>query len=252
MTWLYAAGDAVIGTVRHAIPSSLEWTPLVAVGDLRSSWDWVKTVDGFNAVIHLAGRAHVMSDRAHSPMAEFRAVNVQPTIELFKACQRASVRRFVFVSSIGVNGTATQGKAFLESDEPQPVEPYAVSKWEAEQALQALVGQGCTELVVVRPTLVCGPHAKGNFLRLMNLVDIGWPLPFGSCTTARSFVGLTNLCDLLWRCVHNPLAAQQVFLAADSPPIATNELMSTLAEDMNRHTRLVRVPPKLLTIIQPS
>jgi nucleoside-diphosphate-sugar epimerase len=145
-----------------------------------------------------------------------------------------------------VNGVSTDLAPFREGDTPQPAEPYAVSKWEAERALAALVTRGSTELAVVRPALTYGPYVKGNFLRLMRLIDSGWPMPLGSLSASRSFLGITNLCDLLLRCVNNPSAANQLFLAADPRPISTKQFIVALSDLMHRRTRLVRVPTRLL------
>jgi nucleoside-diphosphate-sugar epimerase len=210
--------------------------------------DLQDAVSGVDAVIHLAARAHVVDERAHSPIDAFRAVNVDPTLRLFRACQASGVRRFVFVSSIGVNGVMTGNKAFSEGDIALPVEPYAVSKWEAECGLQDLASKGITELVIVRPSLIYGPHAKGNFARLLRLVRSGWPLPLGSIKAKRSILSVSNLCDLLVRCVRRPEAAGQVFVAADREPIATRDLIIAIADIMRRPARMLSIPPSILNL----
>jgi nucleoside-diphosphate-sugar epimerase len=204
---------------------------------------------GVDAVIHLAARAHVTRETARDPLAVFRANNVQPTLKLFGECQKYGVRRFVFVSSIGVNGIATTDRPFRHDDVPHPTEPYAVSKWEAECGLKELSAGGVTELVIVRPTLVYGPHAKGNFLRLLRLVRSGLPLPFGSITAPRSILSLTRLCNLLQLCIERVEAAGQVFLAADRETVSTRDLVVAMAELMKRPSRLISVPPALLSAL---
>jgi nucleoside-diphosphate-sugar epimerase len=248
-SWLDRGGYSVLAAVRDDGPSSVLSVETIKVGDVRRSPNWAPALTGVDAVVHLAARAHVTSEDEVSPLGAFRAANLLPTIELFKVCQQAAVRRFVFVSSIGVNGVSTRIAPFREDDIPQPVEPYAVSKWEAEQALRALMTQGPTELVVVRPALTYGPHAKGNLLRLMRLIDNEWPIPIGSLSASRSLLGISNLCDLLLRCVENPAAANQLFLAADPQPISMKQLIVTLSGLMHRRARLVRVPAGLLKVL---
>jgi nucleoside-diphosphate-sugar epimerase len=242
-------GMSVRAIVRHhQLPVRLP-VETVNIRDLRESQDWPKTLTGVDVVVHLAARAHVIVERALNPIDEFRAVNVEPTLRLFKACQAASVRRFVFVSSIGVNGVMTQGTPFRESDPPNPTEPYAISKWEAECGLRGLATDGRTDLVIVRPSLIYGPGAKGNFLRLLRLVNSGWPLPFGSLTAKRSVLSLASFCDLLIRCVQQKEASGHVLLAADCEPIATRDLIIVVAALMKRPARLVSIPPRLLNML---
>jgi nucleoside-diphosphate-sugar epimerase len=239
----------VVGAVRNLNTQVAMPVPTLAWGDLRASVNWQRDLANVDALVHLAARAHVTSDRARDPIGEFRAVNVQPALRLFKECQSAGVRRFVFVSSIGVNGVVTGNKPFQFDDIPNPTEPYAVSKWEAERGLQQLAEFGDTELVIVRPALVYGPRVKGNFLRLLKLIKAGWPLPFGSLTAERSILSLSALCDLLRRCIDHREAAGQVLLAADRDPVSTRDLILAIANLMNRRARLVRVAPRILKVL---
>jgi len=156
------------------------------------------------------------------------------------------VRRFLFVSSIGVYGAKTDGRPFRETDPLNPTEPYAQSKLEAEQALRALTAETEMELTVVRPGLVYGPGAKGNFLRLMRLVSAGWPLPFGSVSARRNYLGLDNLCALLELCAFDPRAAGEVFVAADPWSVDLPTLLLTLGESMGRRVRLWSIRPAVL------
>jgi nucleoside-diphosphate-sugar epimerase len=245
-------GHTVLASVRGLETPRPGSVDTIQTGDLRARPDWSEALKGVAAVVHLAGRAHVIQERESAPISAFRAVNTQPTAELFEACQRAAVSRFVFVSTIGVNGTSTRGRAFTEIDEPNPAEPYAVSKWEAEQALLQLAAKGATQLVILRPTLIYGPHAKGNFLRLMALVDKGWPLPFGSLSATRSLLGLTNFCWLIARCLRHSFPTPEIYVAADPQPFSTRELILALGVAMNRKVRLVRLPTRLLTIMGSS
>jgi nucleoside-diphosphate-sugar epimerase len=217
-----------------------------ASDDESASVDWATPLRSSDAIIHLAARAHVTNERAADPLAEFRKVNVELTRRLAQAAVEAGVGRFVFVSSIGVLGTATRDRPFSETSPVAPQEPYALSKLEAETLLRDVESQGGPEVVIVRPTLVYGPHAKGNLLRLMRLTRTGLPLPFGSVRNARSYVGLRNLCDLLSLCAITPGARGGTFLAADEGTLSTPELLTLMAEAMGRPARLVRCPLSIL------
>lgn len=197
---------------------------------------------GADAIVHLAARAHVVHDTATDPLAEFRRANVESTERLLSAAVECSVRRFVFVSSIGVLGNNSGGRAFTASDAPNPLEPYARSKWEAEQRVAALSAGTATQPVIVRPPLVYGPGVKGNFLRLLKLVDGGLPLPFAGLTARRSFVGVDNLCGLLAACIDHPAAVGQTLLAADGEDVTLPELLQAIGRGLGRPARLFRAP----------
>jgi nucleoside-diphosphate-sugar epimerase len=246
---LHESDMTVVGAVRNLDAQAAVQVPTVAWGDLRATMNWQRGLAHVDALVHLAARAHVTDERARDPLGEFRAVNVQPTLRLFKECQSAGVGRFVFVSSIGVNGVTTGNKPLQFDDIPNPTEPYAISKWEAERGLRELAEFGDTELVIVRPTLVYGPRVKGNFLRLLKLIRAGWPLPFGSLTAERSILSLTALCNLLRLCIDHRDAAGQVLLAADRDPVSTRNLILAVANLMNRRARLVRVAPRILKVL---
>jgi UDP-glucose 4-epimerase len=198
------------------------------------------------AVVHLAARAHVMVETQSNPLAEYRRVNLEGTLAVARAAINAGVSRMVFVSSIGVLGNASGDHAFSEDDRPSPCEPYAISKWEAEQALHAMTQGSQLQLVVVRPPLVYGPHVKGNFLRLLRLVKRELPLPLGSVHNLRSYVGLTNLCDLIIACIVHPAAIGRTFHVADGEDISTPQLLQMMAGAMGKHSRLFRGPTPLL------
>src|SRR5207302_3038937 len=178
-----------------------------------------------------------------------RAINVDATAQLAEAAAKQHVRRFVFVSSIGVNGNETAGRAFTEADAPSPVEPYGVSKWEAERALARIHSTTRADLVVIRPPLVYGPGVKGNLLRLLKLVALGVPLPFGELRRPRSFIGVDNLCDLLLSCIVHPRAGGEVFLAAEPESRSVAELLEAMAAAMGHRNQVWRCPPRLLTLI---
>jgi nucleoside-diphosphate-sugar epimerase len=194
------------------------------------------------AVVHLAARAHVIVERQSDPLGEFRKVNLTGTVVTCEAAMRAGVPRFVCVSSIGVLGATSGDRIFTEADPPLPVEPYAISKWEAEQALHAMeVASPSTEIVIVRPPLVYGPGVKGNFLRLLRLIHSGLPLPLGKVKNQRSYVGLNNLCEFLMLCALHP-DAKGLFLVSDGEDVSTPDLMYFIAEAMGKPSRVFDFP----------
>lgn len=217
----------------------------VSVGNIDGETDWTAALSGCSSLIHLAARAHVLNDTVADPLAAFRATNVAGSVQLARCAARSGVKRFVFVSSVGVNGN-TNSRPFLESDPPSPVEAYAVSKLEAEQALIEEAAVTGMELVVVRPPLVYGPECPGNFLRLLKLLSSGVPLPFGSMRNKRSFVGVWNLSDFLATCVVSKQAAGEVFLISDMEDVTLPDLLRGLAEGMGKKAPIFSVSPALL------
>jgi len=204
-------------------------------------------VAGGQCVIHCAARAHIIRDLALDSITEYRRVNTQGTLDLAREAAAGGVKRFVFISSIGVNGTFTHGsRRFAHDDAPAPAEDYAISKWEAEQGLWEIASQTGMEVVVVRPPLVYGPGVKGNFARLLDLVRSGVPLPLAAVNNRRSFIGLDNLVDLLIRCVDHPKAAGQTLLVSDGQDLSTPELLRMIANAMGRPVRLFPVPVPIL------
>lgn len=214
--------------------------------DVTDVSGWSAVLAGAEVVTHLAALAHVSTAGiAKAPDAFFR-VNVDGTIKVARAAVQAGVRRFVFVSSIGVLGVTSGERIWTEKDIPAPAEPYALTKWEAEQALRRLQGETGLDVVIVRPTLVYGPGVKGNFDRLLRLIALGTPLPFGSINNSRSFLGVENLCSLLLACVTSPAATNGMFLAADGEDVSTPQLLALLAAAMHKRARVCRFPPWLL------
>jgi len=196
-----------------------------------------------DVLVHCAGRAHVLQERSADPLAEYRQVNLDLTVELAREAARLGARRFVFVSSIKVNGEQTSLTPFTASDVAAPVDPYALSKLEAEQALGALAAETGMEIVIVRPPLIYGPGVKANFLSLFRAVQRGWPLPLGGVRNRRSLVALDNLVDLLVTCMNHPAAVNQVLLVSDGEPMSTPELLRSIGKALGRPARLVAVPP---------
>lgn len=201
--------------------------------------------NGVRVIIHLAARVHVMSESATDPLAEFRQSNVIETLALAQSAAEAGVKRFVYVSSIGVNGDTSQ-HAFTELDEVNPHNHYALSKREAELALQQLALETGLEVVIVRPPLVYGVNAPGNFGRLFKWLSIGLPLPFGAIYNSRSLLYVRNLVDFLILCSNHPKAANETFLLSDGEDVSTTRLLQTLVKAQNSSSRMLPVPASLL------
>jgi nucleoside-diphosphate-sugar epimerase len=246
---LARAGLQVRGAVRRpesAAHGGDGGAQMVAVGEIGPGTEWDAALEGVDVVVHLAGRAHVMQDRASDPLAEYRRVNLEGTTRLAARASAAGVKRLVFVSSVKVNGEATHGTdAFREDDRPAPLDPYGTSKWEAEQALRGVAG---LETVVVRPPLVYGPGVRANFLRMVQSVARGLPLPVGAVNNRRSLVFVGNLADALRACALHPRAAGETFLVSDGADLSTPELVRAIARHLDRPARLVPFPVPLLRL----
>ena len=211
--------------------------------------DWSGALDGVDAVVHLAARVHVMQETAADPLTEFRAANVEGTRALANAAARFGVRRFVFVSSIKVNGEGTPpGRPYRPDDPPRPQDAYGISKWEAESALHEIARDSDLEISIVRPPLVYGPGVGGNFLRLLKLVRRGIPLPLGAVDNRRSLIYNGNLASVLLACVAHPAAAGRTFLASDGDDMSTAQLVRRIGECLATHARLVPVPVSVLRL----
>ena len=215
-------------------------------GDIDCSTDWAPALAGCKAVIHLAGRVHQMQERLADPLAMYRATNRDATLALARAAAAHDVRRFIFASTVKVNGESTRERPFSDADVPHPADAYAQSKWEAEQGLREIGARSGMEIVIVRPPLVYGPGVRANFLRLMQLVQSGLPLPLGSVDNRRSLVALANLVDFFLLCVTAPSAAEKTWLISDQHDLSTAELIKLIAGAMGKPARLPRVPPALL------
>jgi nucleoside-diphosphate-sugar epimerase len=214
---------------------------------LESPAGWDAAVRGCDAVVHTAARVHVMSDTAANPLDEYRRVNVTGSAEIARMAAAAGVRRFVFLSSIKVNGERTiPGQPFTASDPPRPEDPYGVSKLEAEELLRRLGQRTGMEIVIIRPVLVYGPGVKGNFRSMMRWLNRGVPLPLGAIDNRRSLVGVDNLADLIVTCLTNSAAANQTFLLSDGEDLSTPELLKRTALALGKSARLLPVPPGLL------
>jgi nucleoside-diphosphate-sugar epimerase len=247
---LTAQGYKVLGAVRPAADVShlaslrgLELLPVASYDD-AASYAW--RLRDLDAVVHLAARVHVMREKAPDPLAEFRHVNVETTRALANAAAGAGVRRFIYVSSVKVNGESTGARPFEADDAPGFVDAYGQSKWEAEETLREVASARGMEWSVVRPPLVYGPGVRGNFLALMQLLRRGLPLPLGAVKNSRSMVNVFNLVDLLRTMIEHPDAAGQRFLVKDGEDVSTSQLVRSISAGMMRHARLVPVPTRLL------
>ncbi|NTV12503.1 MAG: NAD-dependent epimerase/dehydratase family protein [Desulfobulbaceae bacterium] len=248
---LSAQGWTVLAGVRSAAAGAgLGLGRLVEIGNVEEQQDWSGLLRGCQALVHLAGRVHVMHDSAAYPLGQYLAANTEATRRLAEGAAQAGVRRFILVSTIKVSGEgsplAGDGQVWPEDQPPAPEGPYAVSKARAEAELQTVCRQGGMEFVIVRPPLVYGPGVRANFLRLLRLVDKGWPLPLASLSNRRSHIGVGNLADFIACCLEHPAAANQIFQVADREPFSTPGLIRALAVALARPARLFPFPPQLL------
>ncbi|MDH5572601.1 MAG: SDR family oxidoreductase [Gammaproteobacteria bacterium] len=218
-------------------------------GDFNKLTDWNGALIGVDTVIHLAARVHVMNETDADPLQRFREANVDTTLRLASEAANAGVQRFIYLSSVKVNGEHTDKTPFSESDTPNPQDPYAQSKYEAEVGLSRLAKETGLEVVIIRPVLVYGPGVKGNFYRLIQLANKSLPLPFAKLHNRRSMIGLDNLVDLIILCISHPAAAGETFLASDGEDISTEKLVSLLREMLGRKPLLFTLPASFLKIL---
>ena len=242
---LVVQGMDVIGTVRHLPARPLARVDYRIVGDLDANTDWRDALTGVDGIIHCAGRVHVMQETAADPLVAFRAANVGCTKQLARQAAAARVRRFIFLSSVKVNGESSS-VAYRETDLPAPQDAYGSSKYEAELGLREIAEETGMEVVMIRPPLVYGPGVKANFQTLMRAVVRGIPLPLGAIHNRRSLVALDNVVDLIATCIEHPSAANETFLVSDGEDLSTTELICRLARAMGRQARLVPVPATVL------
>ncbi len=245
---LQSDGHLVTAAIRETKKSYIEDVALVPFDNLATH-DWSAALNGQDVIVHCAARVHVMNDLAQDPLMEFRRVNVDGTLNIARCAARVGVKRFVFISSIKVNGEGTQlGHPFSADDTAAPQDPYGVSKCEAEQQLLALASQTNLDVVIIRPVLVYGPGVKANFQSMMAWLSKGIPLPLGAISNKRSMVALDNLVDLIALCTVHPAAANQVFLVSDGEDLSTTQLMKRTAKALGRPARLLPAPVWLLNL----
>jgi nucleoside-diphosphate-sugar epimerase len=242
-------GVPVRGAVR-SLNSKPDGADAFAIGSLSSDTNWTEALSNVEQVVHLAARVHVMNDKSSDPLAEFRRVNVEGTAALARQAAVAGVRRFVFLSSVKVNGEFTEaGHPFTADDAPAPVDSYAVSKYEAEQLLRQIAAETGMEVVIIRPPLVYGPGVKANFESMMRCLARGVPLPLAAVTNnRRSLVALDNLVGLIVTCLNHPAAANQTFLVSDGKDLSTAQLLKRMGAAIGQPARLFYLPPTLLKL----
>jgi nucleoside-diphosphate-sugar epimerase len=242
-------GLFVRASSRQAKETLLDEPKYCQVGALGPDTDWDDALDGVEVVVHCAGRAHVINDKSPDPAALFRVANLEGTLHLARRSANAGVKRFVFLSSIGVNGAETRaGDAFSENDPPRPHNAYALSKWEAEQGLTKIAAASGMEIVVIRPPLVYGYDAPGNFGALARAVGRGFPLPLGAINNRRSLIGLDNLVDFILTCAVHPKAANETFLVSDGDDMSTTKMVREIATAAGRDAVLLPVPGAVLRL----
>jgi nucleoside-diphosphate-sugar epimerase len=242
----------VRGTVRNpgAINNVPTGTQAFSIGPIGSDTDWSEALVGIDTVIHLAARVHVMDDLSDDPLAAFRLVNVEGTLHLARMAVAQGVKRFIFISSIKVNGEMTiLGEPYRADDSPAPVDSYGVSKMEAEQGLQQLAKETGMEVVIIRPPLVYGPGVKANFATMLKWLNKGIPLPFGAVYNQRSLIALVNLIDFIVTCIVHPKAANQTFLVSDGEDVSTTDLLKKTATAMGRNPRFLPVPVGIMRFV---
>ena len=227
----------------HPLPAGV--TQFVS-GPITGETYWGRALRKDDVVVHLAARVHVMRETAADPLADFRVVNTAGTVNLARQAAAAGVKRFVFMSTVGVNGNNSGADPYKETDPPLPHNDYSVSKWEAEEELVKIAGTSSMQVVVVRAPLVYGPGNPGNFASLLRLVSAGLPLPFASVRNVKSFIYVQNLVSALSLCCTHPAAAG-LYLVSDSEFVSTPELVRKLGSYMGHPVRLFPFPAKLLT-----
>jgi nucleoside-diphosphate-sugar epimerase len=228
--------------IAHSGP--IEWLRYSGLDDRAGINDAVK---GVALVVHAAARAHILTEGERDPLAAFRRVNTEWTLQLAEQAAKSGVRRFVYLSSIKVNGEATApGRPFSARDASAPSDPYAISKYEAESGLRELARATGMEVVIIRPPLVYGAGVKGNFLSMMRALHSGIPLPLGAVNNRRSLVALDNLLSMIERCLEHPAAANQTFLVSDGEDLSTTDLLRRTSEALGRQPRLIPIPVPIL------
>ena len=234
-------GDDVVVAIRRPLPYKLAYTH-VLLGDMDENTPWGDALLNVDVVIHLAARVHVMNEKSSNPFQAFLDVNLHGTLNLAKQATAAGVKRFIYVSSIKVNGENTQNKPFDEVDLANPCDPYAVSKWQAEQALRQLSKENPMTIVIIRPPLVYGPRVKANFFRLLNMINKSLFFPLASINNQRSMVYIGNLVDAIITCAIHPKAANQTYLVSDKESVSTPELIQNIAQALEKRIFLLPFP----------
>lgn len=238
-------GDNYVGSVRDKAHVK-KGQDFIIVKSLDKNTDWRKALDGCDTVIHLAARAHILNDNLDDPLAAFRLINTEGTLNLAEQAAECGVSRFIFLSSIGVNGSMTSGIPFSSNDVPYPYSPYAVSKLEAEIGLRAIADRSSLELVIIRSPAIYGKNAPGNFGLIEKFIRLGIPLPFGSINNKRSLVAIENIVSFIIICIENKKAKNELFLVSDDEDLSTLEIIQLMGKLIGKNPRTFRLPVKLL------
>lgn len=236
---------APVRTTSAVLPAGVKQLPLTS---LNGTNDWSEVLTDVDVVVHAAARVHVMKEVSSDPLAAFREVNVEATLNLARQAAASGTKRFIFISSIKVNGEGAEpGTVYSADDVPAPIDPYGISKLEAERGLKELAAVTGMEVVIIRPVLVYGPGVKANFLSMMRWLYRGVPLPFGAVHNQRSLVAIDNLVDFIVTCSDHPAAADQVFLVSDGEDVSTTQLLRKLAGALGKPARLLPIPVWLMS-----
>lgn len=251
---LLNAGYFVRGAVRHFLEGvhslkSGNNAEFVFIDDISQETNWSIALKGIDCIIHLAARVHIMRETSGDPFTVFRKVNAEGTSLLARMAADAGVKRFIFLSTVKVNGEETENHQFTERDTPNPHDDYSTSKWEAEQALHNISDATGLEIVILRLPLVYGQGVKANFLRLLDMVNKNIPLPLSMVNNKRSMIYIGNLIDAIIRCITHPDAAGETFLVSDGQDVSTPELIRMIAKAMGKKARLFPCPVPLLKMI---
>ena len=224
------------------------YDPKVMINSISQDTDWSLLLSDVDVVIHLAARAHILKEDSIDPLKIFRETNTAGTINLAQQASSSGVKRFIFISSIGVNGNETHNIPFKYTDIPKPIEPYAISKYEAEIAINKISSNSNMETVIIRPPLVYGPNAPGNFGRLFSAISRKMPLPLGSINNKRSLVALDTLINLIIICISHPKASNETFLVSDDEDLSTTALLKKISNALKIKPRLLPIHPYFLKI----
>lgn len=239
----------VVTLSRKYNPSIKESAAQKIIEDISNLADAMEMLGDIDVVIHTMARVHIMQNNDSDPLAEFRRVNVDGTLELAKRAASKKVKRFIFISSLKVNGEITNEKPFTEQDKALPEDPYGVSKMEAENGLRAIAEETGMEVVIIRPPLIYGPGVKANFLKLIELAARPMPLPFGAVNNKRSMVYVGNLVDFIIKSIDHPRASNQTFLISDGDDLSLSSLLKLLRNAFGKRPRLISVPVFLFRFV---
>ena len=241
-------GDNYLGSVRRKA-LAIKGQDFIIVESLDANTDWRKALDGCDTVVHLAGRAHILNDNIADPLAAFRLTNTQGTLNLAEQAAECGVSRFIFLSSIGVNGAVTSGIPFSPKDSPSPHSPYAVSKLEAEIGLRGIARRTTLDVVIIRSPAIYGKNAPGNFGLIEKFIKYGIPLPFGSIDNKRSLVAIENIVSFITVCIEHQRAENELFLVSDDHDLSTLEIVELMGKLIGKKPKTVKLPLKLLWCI---